>query len=177
VCHYEEGGRLPFVSRRARLKLSETEIEMLTVLSQSRSEPAGRVQRASILLRYQAGDTVSEIARALATNRPRVERCVSKALDLGVTQALADLRIPTKSNAVPEGSRTAFRGGAEQPSERSDASSSIVGEVFGFVKKNHPERSGGGALLARKGVRGKGRQALAPPHHTATPGEFQLAGC
>jgi transposase len=73
------------------LKLSNQETEMLTALAQSRSEPAGRVQRASILLRYRAGDTVSEIARNLATNRPRVERCVSKALDLGVTQALADL--------------------------------------------------------------------------------------
>lgn len=82
---------MPFVSRRAQLKLSSHETETLTALAQSRSEPAGRVQRASILLRYHAGETVSEIARSLATNRPRVERCVSKALDLGVTQALADL--------------------------------------------------------------------------------------
>jgi transposase len=82
---------LPFVSRRAHLKLSNSEVEMVTALSQSRSQPAGRVQRASILLRYQAGDTVSEIARTLGTNRPRVERCVSKALELGVAQALADL--------------------------------------------------------------------------------------
>jgi len=82
---------LPFVSRRAQLKLSSNEMEMLTALSQSRSEPAGRVQRASILLRFHAGDTVSGIARAFATNRPRIERCVSKALDLGVIQALADL--------------------------------------------------------------------------------------
>jgi transposase len=82
---------LPFVSRRAQLRLSNSEVEMLNSLSQSRSQPAGRVQRASILLRYHAGDTVSEIARALGTNRPRVERCVSKALDLGVAQALADL--------------------------------------------------------------------------------------
>ena len=82
---------MPFVSRRARLKLSNQETETLTALTQSRSEPAGRVQRASILLRYHAGDTISEIARSLATNRPRVERCISKALDLGVTQALADL--------------------------------------------------------------------------------------
>ncbi len=82
---------MPFVSRRAQLKLSNSESEMLMALSQSRSQPAGRVQRASILLRYQAGETVSEIARALGTNRPRIERCVSKALDLGVTQALADL--------------------------------------------------------------------------------------
>lgn len=82
---------MPFVSHRAQLKLSDTETETLNALSQSRSEPAGRVQRASILLRYRAGDTVSEIARSLGTNRPRVERCISKALDLGVTQALADL--------------------------------------------------------------------------------------
>ena len=82
---------MPFVSRRALLRLSNSETEMLTALSQSRSEPAGRVQRASILLRYYVGGTVSEIARTLGTNRPRVERCVSKALEMGVTQALADL--------------------------------------------------------------------------------------
>lgn len=82
---------MPFVSHRAPLKLRKDEIDMLTRLSQSRSQPAGRVQRASILLRYQAGETVSEIARALGTNRPRIERCLSKALELGVTQALADL--------------------------------------------------------------------------------------
>ena len=82
---------MPFLSRRAQLRLSESDTEMLTTLAQSRSEPAGRVQRAAILLRYRAGDTVSEIARSLGTNRPRVERCVSKALDLGVAQALADL--------------------------------------------------------------------------------------
>lgn len=82
---------MPFVSRRAQLRLGNSEIKMLTTLSQSRSEPAGRVRRASILLRYHAGDTVSEIARALGTNRPRVERCLSKALDLGLAQALVDL--------------------------------------------------------------------------------------
>jgi DNA-binding IclR family transcriptional regulator len=42
-------------------------------------------------LRYHAGETVSEIARRLGTNRPRVERCLSQALELGVAQALADL--------------------------------------------------------------------------------------
>jgi transposase len=82
---------MPFVSQRARLKLNPGEVEMLTALSVSRTEAAGRAQRASMLLRYQAGETVSEIARCLGTNRPRVERCVSKALEFGVAQALADL--------------------------------------------------------------------------------------
>jgi len=82
---------LPFLSRRAQLRLTDSEIEMLTALSQSRSQPAGRVQRAAILLRYHAGDTVSKIAQSLRTNRPRVERCLNKAVELGVTQALGDL--------------------------------------------------------------------------------------
>jgi hypothetical protein len=37
---------------------------------------------------------------------------------------------------IPEGTRTAFRAEGEQFSERSDAGSSIVQEVFAFVKKN-----------------------------------------
>jgi len=78
------------VSRRAPLKLSSGEVEMLTA-SQSRTESAGRVQRAAILLRYHASDTVSGIARTLRTNRPLAERCVNKALQLGVAKALTDL--------------------------------------------------------------------------------------
>ncbi len=82
---------MPFVSHRAPLKLSSAEVEMLAMLSQSRTEAAGRVQRASILLRYHASETISAIARSMGTNRPRVERCVNKALEFGVAQALADL--------------------------------------------------------------------------------------
>jgi transposase len=82
---------MPFISRRPKLKLSEEESTWLQQLSQSRSEAAGRVQRAEILLRYHTGETVSAIATALRTNRPRVERCIAKALDLGVRPALQDL--------------------------------------------------------------------------------------
>jgi len=64
---------------------------MLEQLVQSRSESAGRVERAKILLRYYRGATVSSIAAELRTNRPRVERCISKALEIGVRMALQDL--------------------------------------------------------------------------------------
>jgi hypothetical protein len=36
------------------------------------------------------------------------------------------LRIPAKANSIPEGSRTGFRAGPEQQSERSDAGFLIV---------------------------------------------------
>ena len=82
---------MPFVSRRPRLDLTPEDSSWLQQLSQSRSQPAGKVQRAQILLRDHAGDTVSTIAAALGTNRPRVERCLAKALELGVRSALQDL--------------------------------------------------------------------------------------
>lgn len=82
---------MPFVSKRSKLKLSGEEMTWLRQLSQSRSEAAGRVARAEILLRYHGGETVSGIAAALRTNRPRVERCIAKALELGVRGALQDL--------------------------------------------------------------------------------------
>jgi transposase len=82
---------MPFVSKRPKLKLTEEESTWLQQLSQSRSQAAGRVQRAEILLRYHTGETVSSIAAALRTNRPRVERCIAKALELGVRSALKDL--------------------------------------------------------------------------------------
>jgi transposase len=44
-----------------------------------------------MLLRYADGKSISGVARQLHTNRPRVERCVSKALELGVRAALRDL--------------------------------------------------------------------------------------
>jgi transposase len=82
---------MPFISRRPKLKLTEEERTWLQQLSQSRSQAAGQVQRAEMLLRYHAGETVSSIAATLRTNRPRVERCIAKALELGVRGALQDL--------------------------------------------------------------------------------------
>ena len=63
---------MPFVSRRPMLRLTAEEENWLQQLSQSRSEAAGRVQRAEMLLRYHRGQTVSAIAAALRSNRPRV---------------------------------------------------------------------------------------------------------
>ena len=82
---------MPFTSKRSKLEIVEEEVRMLEQLAQSRTEAVGRVERAKILLRYTQGATVSSIAAELHTNRPRVERCLCKALELGVRMALEDL--------------------------------------------------------------------------------------
>jgi transposase len=85
------GMAMPFASQRAKLNLTGKERDWLEQIAQSRSESVSRVQRAEILLRYCLGDSVSAIASGLETNRPRVERCLAKALELGVETALRDL--------------------------------------------------------------------------------------
>ncbi len=82
---------MPFIPKRTRLLLAPDVQEMLATLSNSRKESIHRVDRARILLAYAGGETVSSIARKLGTNRPRVERCIDKALELGPMAALADL--------------------------------------------------------------------------------------
>ena len=92
---------MPFTSKRAPLKLAEEDRPWLEQIAHSRSESAARVQRAQILLRYALGETVSAMAAALHTNRPKVERCISKALALGVRAALQDLPGRGRRPSIP----------------------------------------------------------------------------
>jgi hypothetical protein len=82
---------MPFKSKRAPLILSVEEKEKLTVISKSRTEAKSAVERAKILLGYTKGETVSSIAHRLHANRPKVERCIDKALHFGALTALHDL--------------------------------------------------------------------------------------
>ena len=67
---------MPFISRRAALKLDAEMESQLTEISRSRTESRRRVERAQMLLEQHARETVSAIARKMWTNRPKVERCL-----------------------------------------------------------------------------------------------------
>jgi transposase len=97
---------MPFVSQKAKLVLSPELWNELAMLSRSRTEPARRVERSRILLAYGAGESISAIARTLKTNRPKVERCINKALQWGVLAALADLPGRGKPRTITPEART-----------------------------------------------------------------------
>ena len=82
---------MPFQSQKEPLELSEAQRKQLQRTARSRTESVRRVERARILLAYARGETVSAIARKVGTNRPKVNRCIDKALGLGVEAALSDL--------------------------------------------------------------------------------------
>jgi transposase len=77
-------------SGRPKLILSPEQKEELARLSHARGSPAREVQRAQILCRFEAGETITQIARALKTTRPSVRKWVDKALAMGASAALKD---------------------------------------------------------------------------------------
>lgn len=82
---------MPFLKTRADLQLTEETRKQLQEIGNSRSEPIHRVERARMLLSYADGSSVSAIARHFKTNRPKVERCIDKALQMGAVSSLGDL--------------------------------------------------------------------------------------
>ena len=82
---------MPFQRKRPELIL-EPEVKIqLEQISKSRTEKANRVERAKMILKYSYSESISSIARQLSTNRPKIERCIDKALHLGPLAALDDL--------------------------------------------------------------------------------------
>jgi len=90
---------MPFKRKRPELIITQEVQNKLEQISKSRTENASRIERAKILLEYSKGNTVSAIARQFSTNRPKVERCIDKALQLGALTALDDL---PRSGKPPE---------------------------------------------------------------------------
>jgi transposase len=77
-------------SKRSKLLLTNAEVKELQQLAQSRTAPSREVQRAQILWRYHAGETITEIARALRMTRKSVGKWIARGLALGVKAALKD---------------------------------------------------------------------------------------
>ena len=93
---------MAFERKRPLLILTKEEVEVLEEIANSRTEPYAKVRRARILLAYSSGESISSIARKEQTNRPRVERCVDKALSGGIMVALRDLPRPGRPPLISE---------------------------------------------------------------------------
>jgi len=77
-------------STRPKLLFTEEEKKHLDQLRQSKTAAFRDVQRAQILWRYEAGQKVSQIARALKMTRKSVVKWIDKTLQLGVKVGIKD---------------------------------------------------------------------------------------
>lgn len=161
---------MPFTSERATLILSVLEQEELTAVSHSRSEPLGRVQRAKMLLAYASGETISSIARRLHTNRPKVERCVDKALQLGTKTAMKDLpRCGRKAQITAEARTWVVNVACQKPKELGYSYEIWTTDLLARHVRRHCESAGHPCLLkmARGTVSKILRASKTRPHKMA----------
>jgi transposase len=82
------------------LAMSEDEIETLTALSRSRTEPARRVSRSAMLLAYRDNPSFFAVGRRLGVHHQTVQRCVERAESDGLLAALDDRPRPGKEPVI-----------------------------------------------------------------------------
>jgi len=80
-------GRNPI---RAKLVLDAEARSKLESIAKSRTEGQARIERAKVLLAYHAGERVTALAEAFDTNRPKIERTINRALEMGALASLED---------------------------------------------------------------------------------------
>lgn len=93
---------MPSHSRHPKLILLEEEQYRLDQLRNSKTAAARDVFRAQIMSRYHAGETVSQIARALKTTRVSVLKWVDRALQMGVEAGLKDTPHKPREAAITD---------------------------------------------------------------------------
>jgi hypothetical protein len=86
--------------RAIELAIGEEDLAALRAIARSRTEPAGRVERARMLLAYRDEPSFFAVGRALGVHHQTVERCVERALAYGAMGALDDRARPGKEPTI-----------------------------------------------------------------------------
>src|SRR3979490_639544 len=86
--------------RAVELAMTDEEIERLTALSRSRTEPASRVPQAQMLLAYREKPSISAVGQRVVVQHQTVERCVERALVCGPLAAIEDRPRPGKEPII-----------------------------------------------------------------------------
>jgi transposase len=86
--------------RVIELAMSDADLAMLASIARSRTELAGRVERARMLLAYREDPSFFAVGHSLGVHHQTVQRCVERALAYGPIAALDDLPRPGKEPTI-----------------------------------------------------------------------------
>src|SRR5260370_7190122 len=84
------GGRVVAPRRVIALPSDAEQRQVLLEISRSRTEPASRVERARIILAYLEDPSAYAVGRRIGVTQQTVTRCLERAAELGVIEALDD---------------------------------------------------------------------------------------
>lgn len=82
------------------LSMKRAEVAQLRSIARSRTEPAGRVERARMLLAYRDEPSFYAVARATGVHHQTVQRCIERAAAEGVLAALDERPRPGKEPTI-----------------------------------------------------------------------------
>jgi transposase len=91
--------------RVSDLAIGEEELAELEIISRSRTEPAGRVCRARMLLAYREDPSFFAVGVALGVHHQTVQRCVARAMTDGALAALEDRARPGREPVITQEAR------------------------------------------------------------------------
>jgi transposase len=91
--------------RVSDLVIEEEELAELAIISRSRTEPAGRVCRARMLLAYRADPSFFAVGVGLGVHHQTVQRCVARAMTDGALAALEDRARPGREPVITQPAR------------------------------------------------------------------------
>jgi transposase len=82
------------------ISIGAADAAKLQSIARSRTEPASRVERARILLRYRDDPSHYAVGRAIGVTHQTVQRCLARAIRFGVMEALDDSPRPGKEPEI-----------------------------------------------------------------------------
>jgi len=91
--------------RIIEVSIGEADLARLETIARSRTEPAGRVERARILLAYRADPSTYAVGEAIGVTHHTVLRCLDRAVRLGVMAALDDSPRPGKPPEITDNAK------------------------------------------------------------------------
>jgi transposase len=98
-------GTMAAPRRIIEVSIGEADLARLETIARSRTEPAGRVERARILLAYRADPSTYAVGEAIGVTHHTVLRCLDRAVRLGVMGALEDSPRPGKPPEITDDAR------------------------------------------------------------------------
>ncbi len=82
------------------IAIEDEDLARLEAIARSRTESAGRVERARMLLAYRADPSAYAVGEAIGVTHQTVQRCLRRAVRFGVMAALDDSPRPGKEPAI-----------------------------------------------------------------------------
>jgi transposase len=93
-------GIMAALRKVVEISIGAADAATLQSIARSRTEPASRVERARILLRYRDDPSHYAVGRAVGVTHQTVQRCLARAIRFGVMEALDDSPRPGKEPEI-----------------------------------------------------------------------------